>query len=349
MKALSLTVAVLACLASPAAAQQARDDGYCDYVEGVASSEAAVQYGPEVFGSTGYVEQGPGSVTPDQTTKGLRFIGGVRLKLSGIYTGVALQGRAKADCRRHKAFDQVQGETASRALAARLAVLDEAVEQGEKLLQAEEADFAARRSTAQEATATRVRVEELRALAADDKRQLSGLPAPTDKPLAGALAAYREADADIERYEAKLRRAQAIDVSVRVGFDDYSDRQSTSPPYFAVLYIGVNLGAFFQGAPNARAAAGRKRLVRSGRGLGLEGTVDQLRATIEIETKRAKETEALVDELERQLEALAKIGGDESRRYKQTVWFELVKARAQHAYLSTHVASMREVLGGNGP
>lgn len=342
------TLLFLLALAGTATAQ-VRDDGYCDYVEGVASSEAAVQYAPELFGSAGYVEQGPGSVTPDQTTKGMRFIGGVRLKLSGIYTGSALQGRAKADCKRHKAIDQVRGETSSRAIAARVAVLDKALVEAEKLLRTEEADFAARRSTAQEATATRVRVEELRELAAEDKRQLSTLPAPSDKPLAGALATYRNADADVERYEAKLRRAQAIDVSFRVGFDDYSDRQSTSAPYFAVLYVGVNLGAFFQGAPNARAAAGRKRLVESGRGLGVEGTVDQLRATIEIETKRAKETEALVDELERQLAALSRIGGDETRRYKQTVWFELVKARAQHAYLATHVETIREVLGGDAP
>ena len=48
--------------------------------------------------------------------------------------------------------------------------------------------------------------------------------------LAGALATYRTADADMESYEAKLRRAQAFDVSVRVGFDDYADRPSTSTP-----------------------------------------------------------------------------------------------------------------------
>lgn len=339
---------IVTALAGSAAAQ-ARDDGYCDYVEGVATSQAVTRYAPEVFGSVGFVEQGPGSVTPDQSTKGLRYIAGVRLKLSGIYEGMATQGRAKADCRRHKAFDQVRGETVSRAIAARIAVLDEALQEADKLLETEEAAFAARRSTAQEATATRVRVDELRELAAADKRQLSGLPAPSTKPLAGALATYRDADADIERYEAKLRRAEAIDVSVRFGFDEYDDRQSTSAPYFAVVQVGVNLGVLFQGSANARAAAGRKRLVQSGRGVGVEGTVDQLRTTIEIEAKRANETAALVSELERQMTALGRIGGEETKRYKQTVWFELVKAKAQLAYLTTHVESIREVLGGDAP
>ncbi len=332
-------------LVSASVAAQGRDDGYCDFVEGTAGSQAVLLFAPELFGSAGYVEQGPGSVTPDQSTKGMRYIGGVRLKLSGIYQGIATKDRAGADCRRHKAFDQIRGETASRAIAARVAILDDALADAEKILRTDEADFAARRTTAQEATATRVRVEELRELAAEDKRQLSSLPAPSSKPLAGALVSYRKADADMERYEAKLRRAQGIDVSVRIGFDDYADRQSTSSPYFAVLQVGVNLGVFFQGSANERAATGRKRLVQSGRGLGVEGTVDQLRTTIEIETKRAKETQALVSELERQLEALGRIGGEETKRYKQTVWFELVKSKAQLAYLTTHVESIHEVLG----
>jgi hypothetical protein len=344
-----LSLVLIAALSTTAYAQAPTpDDGYCDFVEGVASAQSAVQFAPELIGAFGYVEQPLSSTVTDTVEKGLRITAGLRWKLTGIAEGVAIRGRASADCRRHKAFDQVRGETASRAIAARIAVLDEALAEAEKILRSDEADFAARRTTAQEATATRVRVDELRELAAEDKRQLSSLPAPSDRPLAGALTAYRAADADMERHEAKLRRAQAVDVSVRVGIDEFINRE-TSSPFFAVLQIGVNLGTLFQGPANERAAAGRKRLVESGRGLGVEGTGDQLRATIEIETKRAKETQALVTELDRQLEALGRIGGEESKRYKQTVWFELVKAKAQLAYLTTHVESIGEVLGGTPP
>ena len=334
-------VVVVAALAGSAHA----DDGYCDFVEGVANAQSAVPLSPELIGSVGYVEQPPSSISPDSTTKGIRLIAGLRYKLSGIYEGIAIRSRAKADCRRHKAFEQVRGETTSRAIAARLRVLDDALKEAEKILRSDEADFAARRTTAQEATATRVRVEELRELAAEDHRQLSSLPQPSERPLAGALQNYRDADADMERYEAKIRRAQAIDVSVRFGIDEFPERDNPQP-YFAVVSVGLNLGLLFQGGSNSRAAEGRKRLVESGRGIGVEGTVDRLRTTLEIETKRAKETAALVAELERQLEALSRIGSDESKRYRQTVWFELVKVRAQHAYLSTHVASIRDVLGG---
>jgi hypothetical protein len=320
-----------------------QDDGYCDYVEGVANAQAAIQMSPELIGTLGYVEQ-PDQDIDSGATKGLRLIAGVRYRLSGIYEGSATRGRAKADCRRHKAFEQVRGETSSRAIAARLKVLDAALDEAEKILKSDEQDFQARRMTAQEATATRVRVEELRELAASDQRQLSTLPPPSERPLAGALGSYRDADADVESYEAKLRRAQAIDVSVRFGLDTFPGRVNEAP-YFAVVSVGLNLGLLFQSSANTRAANARKQLVRSGRGLGVEGQVDRLHETIEIETKRAKETQALVKELERQLDALNRIGGEESKRYKQTVWFELVKARAQHAYLATHVETIQEVLG----
>jgi hypothetical protein len=336
---------VLAVLSGTAYAE-APDDGYCDYVEGVANAQAAVQMSPEVIGSLGYVEQPSADINPSATQKGLRLIAGVRYKLSGLYEGHATRQRAKADCRRYKAFEQVRGETTSRAIAARLKVLDDALVEAEKILRRDEADFNARRMTAQEATATRVRVEELRELAAEDHRQLATLPPPTEQPLAGALATYRQADADMERYEATLRRASAIDVSVRVGIDEYPERENPSP-YFAVLSVGVNLGVLFQSGQNARAAKARKLLVERGHGIGVEGTVDRLRATLEIETKRAKDTDALVQELERQLDALTRIGGEESKRYRQTVWFELVKAKAQHAYLSTHVTTIEEVLGAD--
>lgn len=339
-----LAVPVLLVLVTSTA--YAEDDGYCDYVEGAASSQAAILFAPELIGSVGYVEQPPAAVNPDVQQQGIRLIAGVRYSLSNVYTGVATKDRAKADCRRHKAFEQVRGETASRAIVARLKVLDDALVVAEKMLKTDEADFAARRTTAQEATTTRVRVEELRSLAADDHAALSTLPAPSEAPLAGALKNYRKADADVEDNEAKLRRAAGIDVSFRFGIDQYAERDNPQP-FFAVLSVGINTGILFQSGANKRAAAGRRKLVQSGQGPGVEATVDQLRTTLEIESKRAKETEALVKELERQLDALGRIGGDESKRYKQTVWFEWVKAKATHEYLSTHVATIQEVLGGS--
>lgn len=337
----TLVVWILMAAAAPAFA----DDGYCDYVEGTANAQAALLLSPELIGSIGYVEQPDAAINPDATSKGLRLIAGVRYRLSGIYEGIATRERGKADCRRYRALEQVRGETASRAISARLKVLDAALAEAEKILRTDEADLAARRTTAQEATTTRVRVEELRQLSADDHRQLSTLPPPSEAPLAGALQTYHKADAEVEANDAKLRRAQAVDVTVRFGVDEFPERNNPSP-YFAVLSVGLNVGLLFQGPANKRAMAGRQKLVQSGRGPGMQGTVDDLRMTLEVETKREQESAALVKELERQVEALNRIGGEESKRYRQTVWFEMVKAKAQHAYLETHVQSIREVLGG---
>jgi hypothetical protein len=323
------------------------NDGYCDYVQGVASAQAAVLFAPTVFGQFGLIEQAAGAANPDAQSGGLRFISGVRVSLDGIYKGLTTRDRARADCRRHKALSQIGGETAYQALDARAKVLDQALADIDKVLAETKQDLDARRTTAQEATATRLRVEELRQLATQTHREMALLPPPTGT-MGGALGAFQRADADVEAYEGKLRRADAFDVSIRVGIDQFLDRDNPSP-YFAVIAVGVNLGVLFQGSANERAAAGRKRLVQSGRDpLAADATAERLRAIITTETKREQETAALEADLQRQYDALTRLGGEESKRYRQTVWFELVKIRAEHAYLAAHLRALREVLGDGG-
>ena len=342
---MKLAFLFLACAATAAHAQP--NDGYCEYVEGRATATSATQFAPQLIGVFGYVEQPPSQVAPSQSST-LRLIAGVNYRLTGIYEGFATRDHAHADCKRHRALEQVRGETAARALSAKAKVLDAAITEADKILKASEGELDAHRSTAQEATATRLRVEELRELAADAHRQLSALPSVTDQPLGSALAAYHRADADMEDAEAKLRRAQLVDVSVRAGVDEFLDSNVSNPtPYFALVSVGISLGALWQGGGNDHAAAGRKKLVESGHDpLGVDATLDRVQSTIDIETKRAEQTASLVGELERQVTALDKIGGEDSKRYRQTVWFDLAKARAEAAYLAAHLQSLHEVLGG---
>lgn len=325
------------------------NDGYCDYVQGVASAKAALLFAPTVFGQFGLIEQAAGAANPDIQSGGLRLITGVRVSLDGIYKGLTTRDRARADCRRHKALEAVRGETAYQALDARAKVLDEALAETAKILAATKEDLDARRTTAQEATATRLRVEELRQLATQTHRDMSLLPPPSTA-LGGAIKTFQRADGEVESYEGKLRRADAIDVSVRVGLDSFLDRDEGNPsPYFAVVAVGINLGVLFQGSANERAAAGRRRLVKSGRDpLAADATAERLRVMVETESKREEETAALEADLQRQLDALNKLGGEESKRYRQTVWFEWIKIRAEHAYLSAHLKALREVLGSEG-
>ena len=350
MRYLALIVALTVPSVSRA---QPTDDGYCDFVEGVADATADQLLYPSVIGEFGYIDQPPYAVVPQASA--LRLIGGLQYQLVGIYSGRATRDHGRADCRRHKALDQVRGETNARALAAKARVLDEALKQAEGILASESADLEARRTTAIEATATRVRVEELRQLSADTHRQLSALPSATEHPLNTALARYHEADAQMEVDEAKLRRAQGLDVAIRVGVDDYLTPPAPGQPnpgaqYFAVLEVGINFGQFFESKDDARAAAGRKRFLSSGHDpLGVDATVDRLRALAAVERARSEQTAALVTELDHEMQALDRIGGEDSKRYRQSIWFDWIKAKAEHAYVTAHLDAIREVLGAGPP
>lgn len=339
------------CLGGVASAEP-KGDGYCDYVEGAAAAESALLFAPEVFGQIGQIEQSTVSMVPGVDPGGLRFIGGLRYSLSGVYEGFATRGRAKADCKRHEALESVRSQTIYRALEARVKVYETAMTEAEKTLAQSNSDFDARRITAQEATATRLRVEELRRLTAETRQAMSLIPAPSGKEgIGNALTSFQRADDEVESHEAKLRRAKAFDVNVRVGVDTYLDDTGSdqSSPYFALLSVGVNLGVLFQGSGNERAATGRRRLVRSGRDpLSVDATAERLRSLVETAARRQSETATLQADLERQIAALDRVGGDDSRRYRVIVWFDLIKIRAENAFHTAHLEALKQVLG-DGP
>ncbi|MBA2543914.1 MAG: hypothetical protein H0V17_30000 [Deltaproteobacteria bacterium] len=344
-----LAVIALLSVVAPriAGADAQTNDGYCEFIENVAAAESAVLMAPEAFMSVGRIEQSSQSVQPGDQPGDLRFIGGVRWSLSGVYEGVQRRGRARAECKRHTALEQIRGETLFRAFEARAKILDGALPEAEKIGKSVAADLEARRLGVQEATATRLRIEELRRMSTETHQAMSILPRPAGGTL--NLASFQNADEDVERHDAKLRRASAFDVSVRVGVDEFlngSVDADTSSPYFAVLSVGVNLGVIFQGGANTRAAEGRRRFVRSGRNaLTVDATADRLKQLVETATRRATETAALEADLVKQIAMLDRIGGDDSKRYKQIVWFDMIKIRAERAYHEAHVAALTQVMG----
>ncbi len=340
-----MRAAVVATLMLSTSVAAAEDDGYCEYVTGKAAAESMVMFAPDVFMQFGYIEQSPVTDNPDVGVDGLRFIGGVRLRFDGIYEGLETRARAKAECKRYAAVTQVSRETQVRALEARAKILDEALATADKIGAQVSEDLQGRRTTAQEANATKLRIEELHRLAEDTHRALAALPPAQGADMTGALAAVRTADAEVEKHEGRLRRAAGFDLNVRFGVDSFLgtdvDQQS---PYFAVLSAGLNLGVLFQGNANAKAAAGRARMLETGGGSGF--SVAAATALAEGAARRAEETATLEADLERTVEALEKVSGDETRRYRQTVWFDLVKMRAEHAYHAAHAAALAQVVAG---
>jgi hypothetical protein len=347
MRLAIISLTLLALAGGARADSQTTNDGYCEWVEGVASAESAVLMAPTTFINFGRIEQSSQNVVPGDQPGTVRFIGGIRWSLSGVYEGLATRGRARAECKRHTALEQIRGETLFRAFEARANVLDQALPDAEKILKTTMADLDARRLGVQEATATRLRVEELRRLSSETHQSMSILPRPTGGAL--TLATFQSADDDIERYDAKLRRARAVDISVRFGVDEFlngSVNADTSSPYFAVLSVGINLGLILQSGGNARAADGRRRFVRSGRDpLSVDATADRLRSLVETANRRAQETGALEADLVKQIAMLERVGGDDSKRYRNIVWFDLVKIRAERAYHEAHAAALAQVMG----
>jgi hypothetical protein len=335
-------LAIFAVIASArAASADTVNDGYCDYVEGVASAEAALLTAPQAFGEVGRIEQT--STTAVNDVGSIRLIAGVRYNFIGLLEGSATKDRAHADCRRHEALESIRGQTLYRALAAKLKIIDAALPDADKVLAGVTAELEARRTTAPEATATRLRVEELHRISSDTHQALAALPAPTQT--IGGLTAFQQADDDVERYEAKIRRSRALDVSVRVGYQSFLDQSTTTSPYFAVLSVGVNFGVLFQGSANDRAAAGRHTYVRSGRDpLSMDATAGRLKTLLDDATKRAQETATLEQDLERQIAALDRLGSEEAKRYRQVVWFDWIKTRGERAYHEAYVAALKQVL-----
>jgi hypothetical protein len=323
----------------------ARADGYCDHVKGVAAAESALYYSPEFFGSVGYVEQ-PQEDVVGAETDGVRITAGLRYSISDLIEANATKKHATADCDRHLALDKIEGASSYRAVTARVRVLDAALEKAEKMLADADSDLRSGRATAQVVAATRLRVDEVRTMAASAHAELEGLPDPGEgTTLSGALGAYYRADAAMETQEGALRRAKAWDVSVRFGYDQFLGREN-DPPFFGVVSLTFDLGWFAQVGANKRAASGRSRAVREEHGTAqIDSSTTRLQAMLDLETQRAEETAVLVDDLEKQLKALQKLAGDESRRYRETVWFDWVKVKAEHDYLVAHIESLREILG----
>ncbi|MBK9037096.1 MAG: hypothetical protein IPL61_38610 [Myxococcales bacterium] len=346
--AVIVRIALAGALALGLAADAARadDDGYCQHARAVAAADAALGLAPSVFGSYGYVEAPATTAAPDPTANATRTTVGVAYRVSGAVEGLLTRARADADCRRHAAGQALGDAARAQALAARAEVLTAALAETDALVARAVEDVAARRATSPELTALRLRVADLRALADATAAERARLPSADAGPLPGALARYQRADADVERREAALRVARAFDLTVRAGYDSLAGRADDSP-YFAVVSASVNVGVVWQLVANRDAAAGRRRLTE--RAPGGAGNRARLAAELTAEAARATDSAALVDELERQYQQVRGVGGDAGRRVAQTVWFDLVRVRAEHAYLVAHVAALRSILGSAAP
>jgi hypothetical protein len=91
---------------------------------------------------------------------------------------------------------------------------------------------------------------------------------------------------------------------------------------------------------------------------GIEGIHDRvsvllskLQGVLEVQSKRARETSVLLADLETRYQALEKTPGDSVRAYRDYLWFDLIRLRAEAVYLRAQTEELRLLVanGGDSP
>lgn len=336
-------------------------EGYCQFVRGVAASRADVLQWPRLRASVGTyrgLQQGaPGEEQLADTAA--RVMAGFEYDLFDIARGATLRGRAQAECERQRAeaaldgFLVPRGELPSElALRARLAVLDQALPQALAFEQSIAAEFAAGRATLDERTAVEQRVHALRLERIRSRLALEAAArAPrTQHVPAAALRAHERTELEVERQEARLRELEAFSLSLQGGYEHVFDAD-TELPLYGMVTFSYAFGNLFQYAADARAERGRRvflREQRSGLRRRVKEALASLHALLAAERERLALSAGAIARLEQASAALASVTGDRAGPYARQVWFDLVQARADHAYSTHLIAELSAALAAGG-
>lgn len=339
-------------------------DAYCRYVSSAADSEAALLQMPKLFAQLGMLnpEMLSGDVViespnaPPAIRPRLRLITGLSYSLGNLYQGHLARERAAAACATYQAgadlwsFLRAYQDGATRtALAAKAAVLDAALPGAQEMVQSLRGQVESGRATVEELNATELRVDAIRSLAIQTRQEMETVPPvqPPRSAIADLLRARDAAEEDEERVAARARQSQAWDVLVKGGYDQVFGLDNRLPVFGTVL-LSFDLGRLWQGDADERARGARRDWV----GLHSEG-VDQLveqllrkmRAMKRAEERRLRESSVLLADLETRLKAVAALKLDKVKQYRDFLWLELVKVRAENEYLKAHVADLALILG----
>ena len=341
-------------LNSPAAAD------YCRYVSGVASSQSALLESPILFSSVGSASAeilpSPLSSTTSLANR-TRFFGGASYSLGNLQRGRALKHAAQADCEQYEitagleAFLQENWEAfTSDALDARAQVLREALIHAKEILGRSEKLLEAHVTTSQEYHGMQLRNDELLQILEQtdsDMGKAARSEALVMFPLHEVLRKQQDLLTRQEIEQGKYREAGTWDVSGNGGLQRIISA-SQSSPYFGSVTVSVNLGRLWQGAAERRATDGFHRWIQedpTGPSMRTYMLLNHFHAIQIAETKRLRETEILMEDLEQRLESVRGVADQKVQSYEDYVWFDYVKIKAEHAYLVAHLKDLSSVAG----
>jgi hypothetical protein len=354
--ALGLLVQPSSAWSSPEAAVPA----YCDYVVGAASSSVAQQLYPRLYVSGGLLTNADG--TTDLGIAGTdagvlwRLQAGVSYSLADLNEGMAIRERARAECALYRrqsdlfAFLARYDEPDSiPGLQAKIAVLEAALPTAERLLEDMRGLLLRQQTTVEAVNATTLRVEGLRGELGSSRAKVAAVarkhPAPHE-PAAALMQAYRTAAGQTAEQESRVRLSRRYDLSLRAGYDRlFGVREGI--PVLATLTFTYSLGALTQPRLETLAQEGRTGWAT----FGIEGIHDRvslllakLRGVLDVQSQRARETSVLLADLETRYRALENAPGDSVRAYRDYLWFDLTRLRADAAYLQAQTEELEHLV-----
>jgi hypothetical protein len=350
----SIPLAVSLLLAAPPALLE---EPGCALAAASAEAEAPL-FAPELFARFGMMNAGEAAGAGEPWgSPTWRLTAGVELGLAKLRRALAVRSQARAECRRDQLETQLRaalaaGEDIGRAAAleARAAVLAAALPEAERITATVAAAVHDQRATLDELDAARLRLDGLRALAAESAAARAALAddrAAREGALPALVAAWRAADDGAARAERAVRDARAWDVALRGGYDRVFDERR-DVPLFAMLSLTYDVGALARRGAERRALAARhawSRETTDGLDARADRLVTRLRTVRTAERARLAEVEALHRDLGGQLRTVAVLETAEVRRYRNTLWFELSRMDAERAYLASHLAALDALLG----
>lgn len=346
-------------LAAPVAAEEADAEPYCSYVRAVSNSQGALLFFPSLFMDYGEVNgnditTGAGGITSGPPLDCLTI--GVRWSLVGIGRGVVDWQRASADCQRYRAESSLarflvdnREQTSPAALDARLSVLRQALPHAQEIVKNLHGAVERAHATVEELQAAELHLEELQSAVLQAETLRAGLPAQRAPllPPHQLLEEHRRADAEVFRYESRQRILSAFDVSLRGGYDRFFGQRDVNPG-FVVLSLSLNPAVVYQPfaeAEAARARAGFLRTANDSVEQKAELLAQRLRTLLAGERRRMGELRVLLADAEGRLRILEGIEGDKLRRFRESLWFDYVRLRAEDAFVRVHVAELSQSLG----
>lgn len=345
--------------AAEAAAPAAR--AYCEHVAAIAASEGALLRAPWLFSTFGTLR---GSSSLDADVNGgaverelsLRLQAGLGFSPTRYILAGLLDDQAQAECERHRAEEELRsygsaGGVPPAALKAKIEVLRDALPRAEALLTQSLDALEASRTTLQEHEALALRVDGLRERLAAAELELAASPpvAESAEPPAGSFERLRRWTAKKQAVASSLRRAGALSLTLRGGYDELFGVPQDLP-VFGSVSLEFNPGWFWQHGSDARAErAHAESVAADGREQkqGLAALARQLDAQLAIVRRRRAEVKRALADMEQRGERLEAAGSATAREYAAYIWFEAVRLRADDAFLREQARAL-EGLTGSG-